>query len=69
MTIRITNITKMLFVGSAKEAEAYASFNFQPNNFDSKFVSGATALTVSLHLPPGLKADRTALYQTHQLAG
>ena len=55
VTIRIINITKMLFVGSAKEKEAYASFNFQPNYFDSKYVSGATALTVSLHLPPGLK--------------
>jgi hypothetical protein len=55
VTIRITNIEKMLFVGSAKETEAYASFNFQPNYFDSKFVNGTTALTVSLHLPPGIK--------------
>jgi hypothetical protein len=55
VTIHISNVEKMLFVGSAKETEAYASFNFQPNSFDPKYVSGATALTVSLHLPPGLK--------------
>ena len=55
VTFRITNIEKMLFVGTAKETEPYASFNFQPNSFDSNYVSGATALTVSLHLPPGLK--------------
>ena len=55
VTFRITNIEKMLFVGTAKETEAYASFNFQPNSFDSNYVSGATVLTVSLHLPPGLK--------------
>ncbi len=55
VTIHITGITKMLFVGSAKEAEAYTSFNFRPNYFESSYVSGMTALTVSLHLPAGLK--------------
>lgn len=50
-------IKRILFKASEKEAEAYGSFQFQPNFFDSQYVSGQTDMTVTLHLPPGLKAE------------
>jgi hypothetical protein len=57
VTIRIDGVKKMLFNASSQESEPYASFNFEPNFFDSSFVSGATNMTVRLHLPPGLKTE------------
>ncbi len=54
ITVQILNLPKMLFFASTKESEPYASFNFQPNYFDSKYVVGATEMVVNLHLPPGL---------------
>ena len=35
----------------------YASAVFDPSYFDSNIVSGNTDLTVTFHLPPGVKPD------------
>lgn len=55
VTIWVVNVQKMLFTASTQESEPYASFNFRPNYFDPSFVSGATNMTVRLHLPAGAK--------------
>ena len=57
VTIRVDGVQKMLFTATSEESEPYASFNFQPNYFDSGFVSGATNTTVRLYLPAGLKIE------------
>jgi len=54
VSVQVSNITGMLFTGSEKENEAYASFNFRPNYFDSQYVVGSTEMWVNFHLPPGL---------------
>ncbi len=57
VTIRVDGVQKMLFTATSDESEPYASFNFQPNYFDSGFVSGATNMTVRLYLPAGMKTE------------
>ena len=52
--MRAENVGNQFYFASEKEAEDYASMNFQPNYFESEFVSGSTAMTVNIHLPPGL---------------
>jgi hypothetical protein len=37
--------------------ENYASGNFAPTYFDGQFVTGSTDLTVTFHLPPGIKTE------------
>ncbi len=54
---RIGTVERILFKASAEEAEAYGSFQFQPNYFGSEFVRGKTDMTVTLHLPPGLQPE------------
>jgi hypothetical protein len=54
--VRITNVRDVLYPGEQEEEEPYASFQFQPNYFDSQFVSGTTDMTVTLRLPPGMEA-------------
>ena len=48
------NVGNQYYFASEQEAEEYASMNFQPNYFGSEYVSGSTAMTVNIHLPPGL---------------
>lgn len=67
--VRITGITGMLFTGSAQEVEEYASFNFQSNYFESKYVVGSTAMTVNIHLPPGLKENEPRYFQPSNWPG
>ena len=47
------NVRDVFYFASSDKGEDYASINFQPNYFESSFSSGATKLTVTLHLPPG----------------
>ena len=47
------NVRDVFYFASSDKGEDYASINFQPNYFESGFTSGATKLTVTLHLPPG----------------
>lgn len=55
--VTISNIRGMLFRTDKVEnvEEAYASFQFSPNSFGSEYVRGKTDVTVTLHLPPGMK--------------
>ncbi len=52
--MKVTGISKLFYFASEKEAESFASLNFQPNYFGSEYVSGSTKLTVNIFLPPGL---------------
>jgi hypothetical protein len=47
----IQGVRDVLFPGTAKESEPYASFQFSPNWFDAKYASGNTDLTVTIILP------------------
>ncbi len=47
------NVRDVFYFASSDSGEDYASINFQPNFFESGFVSGSTKMTVTLHLPPG----------------
>ncbi len=58
----IGKVQGMLFPGTEKEAESYASFQFMPNYFGSEFVSGTTNMTVTLVLPPGLTEQEPRFY-------
>ncbi len=58
----IPGITGILFPGTQKENEPYASFQFMPNYFDSSFVNGKTNMTVTIVLPPGMTADLPTYY-------
>jgi hypothetical protein len=44
------------------EEEGYASVQFAPSSFDAGFVHGATDLTVTFHLPPGVQPDEPRYY-------
>ena len=54
---RITGIQGMLFYTKPVNNEDYASFNFQPNYFDSSLVTGNTDYPLTLHLPPGIEPE------------
>ncbi len=60
--VTIPNMTGILFPGTQKENEPYASFQFMPNYFDSQFVKGKTNTTVKIVLPPGMTADLPTYY-------
>lgn len=47
----IGTVRNMLYPGTQKESEPYASLQFSPTWFDSKYVSGSTDFTVTLVLP------------------
>ena len=49
--MHIDQVRDVLFPGTAKESEPYASFQFSPNWFDSKYASGSTDVTVTIVLP------------------
>jgi hypothetical protein len=56
----IGTVKGMLFKADAaktQKSEDYGSFNFEPNTFGSQYVTGSTDMTVTLHLPPGLKPE------------
>jgi hypothetical protein len=57
VTAHIATVKRMLFKANTKEAEPYGSFQFQPNYFGAEYVTGETDMTVTLHLPPGLKPE------------
>lgn len=60
--VRVPNVTGILFPGTEKETEDYASFQFMPNYFDSQFVNGNTDLTVTIHLPSGIEPEEPRYY-------
>lgn len=67
--VYVGKISKVLYPDTEKEQEDYASFQFMPNYFDSKFVNNKTDLTVTLVLPPGLKSEEPRYYPPKGLPG
>ena len=55
--VRIDGVRDMLFPATGEDKD-YASFQFEPNFFDSQFVNGNTNLTVTLILPPGIQTEQ-----------
>lgn len=55
--MRAENVRNVYYFGSAEEEEEYASMNFQPNYYESNFVSGSTTMVVNIHFPPGLTEE------------
>ncbi|MGB2964300.1 MAG: hypothetical protein WBB69_09965 [Anaerolineales bacterium] len=53
--VYIGGIENVLFPDT--EADEYASAVFMPTNFGSEYVAGRTDLTVTYHLPPGVKPE------------
>jgi hypothetical protein len=58
----IANVTGILYPGTAKEAEDYASFQFSPTWFGSKYCHGSTDMTVTLILPTGMNEKEPRYY-------
>ena len=54
--IRIEGLRNLLYVADKAQGqtEEYASFQFQPNYYEKRYVAGQTNLTVNFHLPPGV---------------
>ena len=55
-TLHIEATVRDLIYKDSKDA-AYASIEFAPTWFDSKFVHGTTRLEVNFHLPPGVTSE------------
>jgi hypothetical protein len=53
--IYVGRVSNLFFPDS--DDQAYASSEFSPSYFSSKFVHGNTDLSVSIHLPPGVKPE------------
>ena len=53
--VYIEGIENVLFPDT--EADEYASAVFMPTHFGSEYVTGRTDLTVTYHLPPGVKPE------------
>ena len=51
--VLVGRITGVLYTDS--QDNTYASGDFAPTYFGSQYVSGNTDLTVTFHLPPGVK--------------
>jgi hypothetical protein len=58
----ITNVRGVLYPGTAKESEPYASTQFETNFFTSGSVSGNTDMTVTIFLPKGMSTDQPRYY-------
>jgi len=54
VVVEIPRLGGVLYAG---DAAGFASAKFSPNWFDDAFVHGATDLTVTFHLPPGVGPD------------
>jgi len=52
--VEISRVGGVLYSG---DEAGYASAKFSPNWFDSQFAHGATDLTVTFHLPPGVQPE------------
>ncbi len=65
----IEGITGVLYEGTEKEAEKYASFQFMPNYFGSEYVYGNTELTLTIFLPPGLQPEEPRYYPPQNWPG
>ena len=55
--MRAENVRNQFYFASTDTEDDYASMRFQPNYFESDFVGGNSAMTVNIHLPPGVTED------------
>lgn len=60
--IHIGTIRKVIYPYTDDDKKDYASVNIIPNWFNGDFVTGNTAYTVTLHLPPGIQPDEPYYY-------
>lgn len=67
--VKITGVEEVLYPGTEKETESYASFQFMPNYFDNKFVHGNTYVEVALHLPPEIKTEEPRYFKPKNWPG
>ena len=58
----IDGVRDIFYLTASESGEDYASVQFQPNYFGSEFSSGTTAMTVTLHLPPGAQDGEVVWY-------
>jgi hypothetical protein len=65
----IPNVRRVIYPGTAEEAEAYASTQFSPNYFESGTVSGKTDLTVTIFLPIGMTTEEPRYYPPQNWPG
>ncbi len=54
---RIDNVERVFYPSTAEGVEDYASLEFSPTWFGSKYVTGSTKVTVTLFLPPGINPE------------
>jgi hypothetical protein len=62
LQVSIPGVKNMLFPAEASAGTDYASFNFMPNFFESKYINGSTDITVTIHMPPGLTETEPKYY-------
>ncbi|NTV36412.1 MAG: hypothetical protein HGA53_05615, partial [Anaerolineaceae bacterium] len=65
----ITNLSGLVYPGTANESEKYASIQFSPNYFGSQYVQGNTKTTITIVLPPGMKETEPRYYQPQNWPG
>jgi hypothetical protein len=58
----INNVRGVLYPGTEKESEPYASTQFETNYFASGSISGNTDMTVTIFLPKGMSTDQPRYY-------
>jgi hypothetical protein len=63
LAVTIAGVCSVMYEGSGTQM---VSVNFSPTWFDSNFVSGATDLTVTFHLPPGVQPDEPRWHEAPQ---
>ena len=66
--MRAENVSGQFYFASVEEEEEYTSMRFQPNYFESDFVGGSSAMTVTFHLPPGLTEEEPRWFSPKELA-
>jgi len=62
-------VSQILHPGTQKEAEKYASFQFSPSWFDAQYAHGSTDMSVTLTLPPGVKAEEPRYFTPQSWPG
>lgn len=56
-TLHVNNIQHVMYTYNQGNDKNYASVRLIPNYFGSEYVKGNTDLTVTFHLPPGIKPE------------
>ena len=62
--VTVSGIQNMLYKTDKVEnaQEPYASFQFSPNSFGSEYTRGKTNVSVTIHLPEGIKTEEPRYY-------